>query len=378
MYGTVLAGVSPIGLPSDLGGEGYFFVGSTNPNYTTPFGVAVQEYTNVSTICPPNTREHSQCATTNIHDANPIVTSLSGGTVESYFGTATVGKLPVAVIAYGTQSYSHESTTNGIDDVDWSGTGYGLVVNEGSNNVSIVDLIGTSTLATVSVGSAPVAAAVDAKNAYAYVANYADSTVTKLSLSTYAVVGTFPVGSHPTAVSLDASGNLWVGGNGFVNEYNSSTYALIHSTAVSGIVNSLALSAGQNKVITSIVQPPTTSNPHPLAQLATSQIGSAAAPTVQVSLSGSAYTTSAASALLPSPYLLGGGSEVSANYGNNLSISATPGGFVVQDVYTGAVLATGTTAAPIRAIAVDQTRGYAYLTVTDANSVITFPMPGSN
>jgi hypothetical protein len=79
--------------------------------------------------------------------------------------------------------------------------------------------------------------------------------------------------------------------------------------------------------------------------------------------------------ILPNPYLLAGGTTVSVNYGNNLSISATPTGYVVQDVYTGAVLLSGTTPAPVRGIAVDQTKGFAYLTVPDTNSVYTVPIP---
>jgi hypothetical protein len=393
MYGTVVTGLPERGCPtcnnSDLGGEGYFIIGSPNSNYVQPFGVAAGDLSVVSTNCQPTYTSGPDgvivgpviCQTSTSETPYPIVTSLSGGNITVNGGsTVAVGTSPVEVVAYGTSSTSTTTTQSngGSVSIDRSGTGYALVVNNGSKNISIVNLITDSNVATVAVGNSPDAAVVDAANAYAYVVNYADSTATKASLSTYKAVETFSVVPNPTSVSIDGSGNLWVGGNGYIGEYNTSTYAQIQKTQVTGIVNSIAISSGQSKVLTSIVQPISTSNPSPLSQVGSGAIGADVAPAVQVSGSGNPYTASTVVKALPSPFLLGGGTVVSANYGNNLSISATPGGFVVQDVYTGDILASGTTAAPIRAIAVDQTFGYAYMTIPDTNTVITFPMPGSN
>ena len=89
----------------------------------------------------------------------------------------------------------------------------------------------------------------------------------------------------------------------------------------------------------------------------------------------SAYTSSPISARLLHPVQLATGTLVSANYGNDLAISAYPGGFVVTEVSTGATVLTDSTPYPIRAIAVDPNFGEVYLTVPDSNAVITVPLP---
>lgn len=66
---------------------------------------------------------------------------------------------------------------------------------------------------------------------------------------------------------------------------------------------------------------------------------------------------------------------VSANYGNTLSISATPTGFIVTELTTGQPFISGTTPGPVRSIAVDPDYGFVYLTVPDDNAVITVPLP---
>lgn len=386
MYGTLLMGAS--GGPAggiDLGAEGYFFIGSENPNYVEPFGVAAQDLNTMTTTCSTTYILEAggklrvpvtTCSSTSTSQALPDVTSLSGGTVSTIRGAITVGQEPVSIVAFGTQKTTTMVGTalNGTS-TDVSGTGYAIVVNYASNSVSILDLFKATVVANVQVGSKPVSVVVDAANAYAYVTNYADSTVSKVSLSTYAVVATFAVGANPSAVSMDASGNLWVGGNGFIGEYNPQTYALITSSTVNGVVNSLEISSGQNKVITTVLQPATSGSPHAMAQVSSSSVSSLSSTSTQANGIGDAYTASTVASKLPTPSLLGGGTVVSANYGNNLSISATPTGFIVQDVYTGAVLSSGATTAPVRAIAVDQTYGYAYMTIPDTNTVITFPLP---
>jgi YVTN family beta-propeller protein len=364
MYGTTIVANASSAFPTNLGGEGYFFIGSINSSYVAPFGVAAANFHEMDEVCPAGTRQHSDCTTTTWTDYYPLVTEVNSGKLIGDGKTVTVGSLPVAVVAYGAFRYSNVTSTESLSE---NGTGTALVVNAGSNNVSFVDLRTLTVAATTPVGQKPVAAVVDSANTYAYVANYASNSVSQISLSTYAVTGTIAVGANPSALALDAAGNLWVGGNGYIQEYNVTTHALMSSSASAGQVNSLAVSAKQNRVISTAVK-------SGVAALAQVSYSSTPAPSA-ITSSSAQYTSSTMASILPNPYLLAGGTTVSVNYGNNLSISATPTGYVVQDVYTGAVLLSGTTPAPVRGIAVDQTNGFAYLTVPDTNSVYTVPIP---
>jgi len=169
-------------------------------------------------------------------------------------------------------------------------------------------------------------------NSLAYVANYGDSTVSVLNLSTNSVIGTYPVGMQPLSLNVDGSGNLWVGGVAYIKELSVSTYQVLQSISVSGEATSLAVSATQGQVLATIA--PVSGNS---GALVTQAYSTSSGQVLNSSSIGNVvpYVSSAISSQLVSPAQLGTGTLVSANYGNDLAISASPGGFVVTEVSTG-------------------------------------------
>jgi hypothetical protein len=64
---------------------------------------------------------------------------------------------------------------------------------------------------------------------------------------------------------------------------------------------------------------------------------------------------------------------IEVNLGNGLS--ATPTGFAVTDLNTHTILMQIATPAPVTGIAVDTSLQIAYVTVPDANELLTVPLP---
>src|SRR3954451_466833 len=85
------------------------------------------------------------------------------------------------------------------------------VANQGSNNVSVIDLTQSPPVvsATVAVGSAPDAAALSADGTRLYVPNFRGGTLSIVSTTTNTVTQTVPVGSRPDGV-LEVAGAVYV------------------------------------------------------------------------------------------------------------------------------------------------------------------------
>ncbi|HEX8893847.1 MAG TPA: YncE family protein, partial [Terriglobales bacterium] len=87
------------------------------------------------------------------------------------------------------------------------------VTNTGDNTVTVFDASNVSigvnpaipTLATVSVGSAPVSVAALPNGQAFYVANQASNTVSVVSSKSFAVVGTVAVGQKPVFIATEPS-----------------------------------------------------------------------------------------------------------------------------------------------------------------------------
>ena len=69
----------------------------------------------------------------------------------------------------------------------------GYVTNSDDDTVSVIDVATNTVVATVPVGSNPVAVAVTPDGAFAYVTNANDSTVLVIDSTTNTVVATVPV-----------------------------------------------------------------------------------------------------------------------------------------------------------------------------------------
>src|SRR5215210_4803685 len=85
------------------------------------------------------------------------------------------------------------------------------VANQGSNNVSVIDLTQNPPVvsATIVVGSAPDAAALSADGTRLYVPNFRGGTLSIISTSSNSVTQTVPVGSRPDGV-LEVAGVVYV------------------------------------------------------------------------------------------------------------------------------------------------------------------------
>jgi hypothetical protein len=70
-----------------------------------------------------------------------------------------------------------------------------------------------------------------------------------------------------------------------------------------------------------------------------------------------------------------GGPLVSATYGNRYIVEGTPNGFAVLDLVVDKVMMQGSTSSPIVGIAVDPQQETAYATETNANTLLSIPLP---
>lgn len=296
-----------------------------------------------------------------------------------------VGYSPTAVKAYwpdtryeswGDPYYYYEQTTTEPSRA--------LVVNSGSNSVSVLDLIGWQVIATIPVGSRPTELIVNPGETKAYVSNYDSSTLTEINLSTNSVVRTISVGYHPTSLTLDPSGtSLWVGGQGWLSKVDLSSFSILATYTVNGTITSMAASTGQNSIIYTAVTNSSAPNstysaaiayPSSLYSVRKLRLSDMGTFTSASYGSASAYQYSAVSGSLPMPSLLAGGTKVSVNYGNRISVSATPEGFVVVEVPSGVEIMRGRTPTPVRAMAASPWDGVVYITVPDSNMLITVPL----
>ena len=81
------------------------------------------------------------------------------------------------------------------------------VVNQGSNDVSIIDTATNISTGTIAVGNSPFLTAISRDGSRLYVANQADNTVSIINTSTKAVVGTVTVGSTPAGLAVSNDGS---------------------------------------------------------------------------------------------------------------------------------------------------------------------------
>ena len=87
---------------------------------------------------------------------------------------------------------------------------FAYVANNAGNSVTVLDLVYVRPDRTLSVGTAPVALAVNPKRDEVYVVNsqpnQATGSVSVVDTATNAVVATIPVHQNPSYISVDATG----------------------------------------------------------------------------------------------------------------------------------------------------------------------------
>lgn len=301
----------------------------------------------------------------------PIVTLHQSGQV-MYNGTVvTVGSGPTVVRAYNVKT-TRVSVGSFGGYISTTQAQNALVVNTRDNSVSILNLAAGTVASTIQVGSQPVDARISPDNTSAYVVNYESGTVSKISLSSLAVVATGTVGAQPASLDFDASGDLVIGGAGYVETIDPNTLAVTATQQRSGSVSALAISQAQNQILTS------TSTGSGSGQ--TTVVGANTLPNYSPAFSSDAmsavpFSQSSISPSLAFPTQLASGILVSPVLNNSFAAEATPTGFLITDLETNQVLLSGNTPYPVRGMAIDATNGYFYFTMQDSNSVVTVPIP---
>jgi len=314
----------------------------------------------------------------------PIVTLYAAGQINFRGALLNVGANPTAI-----RSYWNEWQTTSWGDSWYTYTeetvrpSRALVVNTGSNSVTVVDLLAWQVITNISVGSHPTSLLIRPDQSKAYVSNYNSYTVSEIDLATNTVSRTVTVGYHPNALAMDPSGSaFWVGGQGWMSKIDAASLAVVATQSVNGTITSMAASNGQNTLIytamTNASAPDSTyaqAISYPSSNYSVREVRLSDFSTIAERGAGSASSYQYYSVWSPSPSQLAGGTQVSVNYGNGISISATPGGFLVLDATGGQEIMRGTTPTPVRGIAGDIRESVAFITVPDSNMLLIVPLP---
>ena len=348
----------------------YYIVGS-NPALSSAFGVDAVDITKKQDVCNPRT---GVCTTTTSSWATPILTQYYSNKVTNWVsgGTSiTVGSEPVAVRVYGTYS---QTVGAGNGQYRLIGPSNAIVVNAGSNSVSIVSFQNSNTLANISVGTQPMAVALNSGASMAYVANYGSNTLSEINLSTKTVSRTATGLPGAQSVAMDPGGSyVWVGGTNNLYKVSLSTFAVVGTYPVSGTVTSLAASTAQNELVYTLVQNCCSgSSTYSANELKLSNMSQ---PGVYSQTSASAYAPYTMNGTLPSAASLPQATAISTQFGNGMAASSTPTGFVIYDIVSHQQIMTGTTPTPVRGIASDPQHKTVYFTVPDSNQYIAVPLP---
>lgn len=326
----------------------------------------------------------------------PIVTMPTLGEVAlgSMSKVASVGLNPTAIVLYNDQG-SYDIAFTGVCDsfqsFTYSGAQSALVVNTGSNSVSLLNIGQDNSRPTgiISVGTLPVAAVVNADETLAYVANYGSASVSEIDLTNAHLSRTLSVNTHPTSVSFDANGVLWVGGQGYLQSINTRTWTISNTIAIDGTATGLSYDKSQGVFVVPLLKNGSAASPSSgitmNSAIAFSQLSGASYSTTSIvnSATGSSATSSIASdadpyeqsslvtrlaypgqtAFNPPIYTSGDGDLFAVANGNT---------FTVSTLSTGKVLLTGTLQYPIRGVYLTPTK--LYFTMPESNSLITLPI----
>jgi YVTN family beta-propeller protein len=368
-YALVVKGQNSSGLTEN--GVGGLTIASPTTVSGGPFGVAAGS-SSVLTVESVNNRKTSE---TRYSNSFPVISLFNNGQLTTQGHTIQVGTRPTAVVAYG--SYTSTSTNtygSTLITTTTTQTANALVVNSGSNSVTIADLVQGASVATIAVGTNPVAAAV--QNTTGYVVNHGSNTVSVINLTTHALTNTISVGSAPTSITLDGSGFAWIGGNGYAQKLNLSTLTIAATETVSGTITALAYSAGESQLVTNVAPASSslqggavTYQPSPFASANT---------VAGASHAYSDFSGSSLASQLSWPAQMANGAIVSPNLNNDLAVISSGTSFSVIEIQTGQVILQGVLPGVIRGFAVDSSATTAYVTLPDNNMLVSIPLPTAN
>jgi DNA-binding beta-propeller fold protein YncE len=325
----------------------------------------------------------------------PLVTlpNLGEIAVGSPSNTIHVGSYPTVVIAYNDQPVTVTMGGGACGPqviTQYTGAQSALVVNTGSNNVSLVN-IGQYTYptGTVAVGSAPVAAVINPPGTLAYIANYGSGTISEINLQNVQSTRTLSVMTHPTAVSFDTNGNLWVGGQGALQLINTTTWSISATFPIDGTVTGMSYDMAQGGFVSTVLKNGTIaslsngttmnaavafSGAGGVSYATTSVINVATGDSVTSSIASDTapYSQSSIASALAFPGQTAFNPPIYTSSNGDLIASANGDTFTVSLLSSGKVLVNGTTPYPIRGIKLTSTM--LYLTMPESNSLVTLPI----
>jgi YVTN family beta-propeller protein len=397
--GYALAMVNRTGAGAGLmpAGDNVLSVATSQTIAGNPFGVAAQVSTTTwQSASNPDPYGDGTCAGQWTYDSNtstnavPVVTLYSLSTVKNGGATIPVGPNPTAIALYDSQDNEVDRNSDPCNSYqsDTTQMTRAIVTNSGSDTVSVLDIVNNAVLATITVGNQPVALAVSSDGATAYVANYADSTVTQVNLNTNTKTATVAAGGQPTSVALTAAGTLWVGGVGFLTQFNAQNMSVVATQSTGGkTISGLGYTDANNELVATTmdtsgnvyideVSPSTVRTGTTYAAVASHQVSSLGTyfnPRTQAMVRGFTGTLSQSS--VPVNTDQAGAPPLVVQDGWAV-VTATPTGFTITDTSGHAVLISETTPSPIAAIAVDANLNTVYLTMPDSNTLLTIPLPG--
>jgi YVTN family beta-propeller protein len=109
------------------------------------------------------------------------------------------------------------------------------VTNNGSNSVSVIDIVTNTVIATIPVGVNPAGVAISPDGTRAYVANssFLHNTVSVIDIVTNTVIATIPVGQVPAGIAVAPDG-----GRTYVTNVYPNTVSII-DTATNTLVSTI-------------------------------------------------------------------------------------------------------------------------------------------
>ena len=399
-YAVVTTGDTP-GNPQQVFGMDALLIAHDDQSYTGSFSVAAiapsQEIDSAGGAGDPY--GDGTCAgdpyyseSTSNSPEYPVVTLLTQGKVAvgSMSTLISVGNSPTVVIPFndqGTDDYQQHGPCSYTDRY-YTGAQSALVVNTADNTVSVID-IGQRSLypiGTVAVGIQPVAAVINSSETTAYIANYGSGTISEVNLVSLAVTRNLSVMAHPTTLAFDSSGNLWVGGQGYVQKITLSSWSVASTTAVDGTIQTMAYDAQQGALIQVMLQNGNAASPTDGATMdsgityASSSGSSYSAASRFTSSSSvgsaggdnSAYVNSSAAPYLAYPAQVSAAPPILASTNGDITASVTGTSFTISRLSDGAVLIAGTLPYPARGVALGKSN--VYFTMPETSSLITMPI----
>jgi len=129
--------------------------------------------------------------------------------------------------------------------------GFAYVANYGSDNVSVINTVNNTVVATIEVGKNPQTLSLSPDGSRAYVINYTSNNVSVINTLTNSVIASIPVGNFPYGIYASSDNSkLYVlnGAPGNVCVINTATYA-IESTITVGVNPYVVLVSSDSKTV---------------------------------------------------------------------------------------------------------------------------------